>query len=112
MKNQKSHPQAIFIWVFLVINFSSYAQELPIRPARTISFSTNEGSNMNLDISPDGRTLVFDLLGDIYMLPATGGMATQITRGLALNIRPVWSVDGQRIAYMSDISGSFKRYFS
>jgi Tol biopolymer transport system component len=82
------------------------ARQLPIKPARTISFTTDEGSYMNVDVSPDGKTLVFDLLGDLYTVPAIGGTATQLTRGLALNLRPVWSPDGKRIAYISDYSGS------
>lgn len=82
------------------------AQGLPIKPTRTVSFTTTEGSNMSIDVSPDGKTLVFDLLGDLYTLPVTGGTAKQITRGMAINIRPVWSPDGTKIAYISDYSGA------
>lgn len=81
-------------------------QQLPIKVARTISFETTEGSYMNLDISQDGKTIVFDLLGDIYTLPSNGGIAIQLTRGLAYNRCPVWSPDGQQIAYLSDASGT------
>jgi len=62
---------------------------------------------MDVDVSPDGKTLVFDLLGDLYTVPAAGGAATQLTRGIALNVRPVWSPDGKKIAYLSDFSGGF-----
>lgn len=37
--------------------------------SRTISFTTNEGTWMNIDVSPDGQQILFDLLGDIYTLP-------------------------------------------
>jgi hypothetical protein len=43
---------------------------LPIVPERTLQFSTDEGAWMSLDVSPDGRTIVFDLLGDLYSLSA------------------------------------------
>jgi len=79
---------------------------LPIRPTRTIAFVTHEGTDMNVDISPDGKTLVFDLLGELFTVPAAGGNAMQLTRGLAINGRPVWSPDGEKIAYISDYSGA------
>lgn len=99
---------ALFVvCLFGFANGIGYAQSLPIKPTRTIAFTTDEGSYMNVDVSPDGRTLLFDLLGDIYSVPATGGKAQQLTRGLALHLRPVWSPDGTKIAYISDSSGAF-----
>ncbi len=81
---------------------------LPIQPSRTISFTTDEGSYMNLDLSPDGKTIIFDLLADIYTLPVSGGKTTQLTRGLALHYRPRWSPDGTKFAYLSDESGAYQ----
>jgi Tol biopolymer transport system component len=80
---------------------------LPIQPTRTLSFTTDEGSYMSVDVSPDGKTLVFDLLGDLYTVAVTGGKAKQITRGMAVNLLPVWSPNGRSLAYISDISGSW-----
>src|SRR3546814_4495397 len=67
---------------------------------------TTQGSSMNLDISPDGRQLAFDILGDIYLMPVTGGEATQVTSREAWDARPVWTPDGTRIAFISDRGGS------
>lgn len=79
--------------------------KLPIKPARSISFSTDEGSYMDVDISPDGKTLVFSMLGELYTVPISGGKAKQLTEGNAINYYPVWSSNGKLIAYSSDQSG-------
>ncbi len=77
----------------------------PFGPAETVSFSTTEGTWMSVDVSPDGRTIVFDLLGDIYSLPITGGKATPLTNGPAWDVQPTYSPDGSRIAFTSDRAG-------
>ena len=83
---------------------------LPLTPTKKIQFTTNEATWMNVDISPDGDTLVFDLLGDLYLLPATGGTAERITSGMALDAQPRFSPDGKRITFLSDRSGSDNIY--
>src|SRR5688572_16120542 len=79
---------------------------LCIKPTRTITFETTEGTQMNVDISPDGKTLLFDLLGDLYTVPRGGGTASRLTSGMAIDLQPVFSPDGNKILFLSDRSGN------
>jgi Tol biopolymer transport system component len=72
---------------------------------RQIPIRVNEGSWMDLDVSPDGQTIAFTLLGDIYTLPIGGGTPTRIAEGLAWEVQPRFSPDGLRIAFTSDRGG-------
>src|SRR5258706_2573955 len=76
--------------------------ELPLVTTRTIEFETSEGTWLSLDVSPDGRTIVFELLGDLYTLPAVGGAATRLTSGPAVDSQPRWFPHGKRILFLSD----------
>lgn len=69
------------------------------------SFTTNEGTWMNLDVSPDGQTIVFDMLGDIYTIPISGGKATAIRTGIPFEVQPRFSPDGKKISFTSDAGG-------
>ncbi len=71
-----------------------------------IDIDTTEGSWMSVDISPDGSQLVFDLLGDIFLIPVAGGEATALTSGMAWDMQPRFSPDGTRIAFISDRDGA------
>ena len=87
-----------------------YAQDgletgLPLEPARWARFTTSEGTWISLDVSPDGQTIVFDLLGDLYTIPIGGGTATRLTHGIAHDMQPRFSPDGQEIVFVSDRSG-------
>jgi len=75
-------------------------------PDDRLKFEAREGTWMAPDISPDGRTILFDLLGDIYALDAAGGTARPLLAGDALETQPVFSPDGKRIAFISDRSGA------
>lgn len=72
---------------------------------KTHSFITNEGTWMNLDVSPDGQTVVFDLLGDIYSMPISGGKAKVLRKGIPFEIQPRFSPDGSKISFTSDAGG-------
>lgn len=78
----------------------------PLGPTTTIEFETSEGTWVNVDVSPDGRRLVFDLLGDLYAMPVEGGSATRLTDGPAFDMQPRFSPDGTLIAFSSDRDGS------
>ena len=78
---------------------------LELKPERKIEFSTDEGTWLSLDISPDGRTIVFELLGDIYTLPVEGGEAKLISGGMPFDSQPRFSPDGKWIAFLSDRDG-------
>ncbi len=80
--------------------------EQSLGPSRTLAFTTDQGTWMNLDVSPDGGTLVFDLLGDLYAMPTTGGEATRLTSGGAFDFQPRYSPDGSSIAFTSDRDGA------
>jgi Tol biopolymer transport system component len=79
---------------------------LPLRATDKIEFTTDEGTWMSLDVSPDGQTIVFDLLGDIYTLPVAGGEARRIIGGIAFDSQPKFSPDGKKIVFLSDRSGA------
>jgi hypothetical protein len=60
---------------------------------RQAPINVDEGTWMDLDVSPDGRTIAFDLLGDIYTMPIAGGTPTRIAEGLAYETQPRFSPD-------------------
>ncbi|MEU7856161.1 amidohydrolase family protein [Nonomuraea sp. NPDC049141] len=75
------------------------------QPTREVSFTTTEGTWMSVSVSPDGETIVFDLLGDLYSIPSAGGTATLLQGGPAMHRMPSVSPDGTEILYLSDADG-------
>lgn len=105
--------QALFrfvIWLLLGMSPALAAEPLPLEAdqdaLRTLEYSVSEGTWMSLSVAPDGKSLLFDLLGDIYRLPITGGMASPVLTGMAFDSQPLHSPDGQRFAFISDRSGN------
>ncbi len=72
---------------------------------RQVPISVDEGTWMNVDVSPDGKTIAFDLLGDIYLMPLAGGAPVRIAEGLSWDVQPRFSPDGKRLAFTSDRGG-------
>ncbi|MBL3658627.1 amidohydrolase family protein [Fulvivirga sediminis] len=72
---------------------------------KEMELSTSEGTWMNLDVSPDGSQVVFDLLGDIYIMPTAGGKATALRSGLPFEVQPRFNPDGTKISFTSDAGG-------
>src|SRR6187200_3164485 len=77
-------------------------------PAKKIAFETTEGTWLDVDVSPDGKRIVFDLLGDLYAIPIDGtgtGLAERLTSGAAFDMQPRFSPDGKWIVFASDRDG-------
>ncbi|HUF03486.1 MAG TPA: amidohydrolase family protein [Aridibacter sp.] len=91
---------------------SDEKKPLPLKPERKVEFTTDEGTWMTLDVSPDGKTVIFDLLGDIYTIPIEGGKATLVTKGMGFDAQPKYSPDGKMIVFVSDRSGSNNLWIS
>ncbi len=78
---------------------------LPLVTSRTVRFTTDQGTWMSVDVSPDGSTIVFDHLGDLYTVPIAGGRATRIVGGNSIDVQPRYAPDGKSIVFTSDRNG-------
>ena len=84
---------------------SSWDIEQPEVASRSQVIDVKEGTWMSLDLSPDGKRIVFDLLGDLYVIPVEGGEAKALTESLSWDMQPRYSPDGKWLAFTSDRGG-------
>ncbi len=90
---------------------SGWDIETPPGPVQTQRIDAAEGTWINLDLSPDGKEIVFDFLGDIYVMPiegadgAGGRYPEKLTEGRTWDMQPRYSPDGKWIAFTSDRKG-------
>ena len=79
------------------------------------AIDVTQGTWLNLDVSPDGKTVVFDLLGDIYSMPISGAdgtgdvFPTELSNGVSWDMQPRFSPDGEWISFTSDRTGKSER---
>ncbi|MBB1427529.1 PD40 domain-containing protein [Shewanella sp. SG44-2] len=114
MLTQKLTPLYTAIALTLGISGFAYAEDDKVKwhvnapenaPLSKIDINVTEGTWMNVNVSPDGEHIVFDLLGDIYQIPIAGGEAKPLAQGIAWQMQPVYSPDGKYIAFTSDEDG-------
>ncbi|MBS0416907.1 MAG: PD40 domain-containing protein [Proteobacteria bacterium] len=106
----KARRARLSFWPGLLLISPAFADAWDVtntgQPYHDVEFSVTEGSWMSVDVSPDGSSLVFDLLGDLYTIPSSGGTATLIQGGPAMQRTPRFSHDGRRILFLSDATGA------
>jgi len=105
-KNTRKINRRIAIIIFLALGFKTWSQNtLPLIPERFFTIRTSEGTYMDLDVSQKDNSIIFSLLGNIFYLKKDGGVPVQLTKGIQWDSYPVFSPDGETIAFISDRSG-------
>ncbi|MCG8608589.1 hypothetical protein MJD09_26835, partial [bacterium] len=98
---------APLVAVITMTTFGFAGEESDVTNAtHRLTYVASEGTWISVDVSPDGQTLAFDLLGHIYTMPVSGGTASTLTEGMSWNMFPRYSPDGNKLLFTSDRSGS------
>jgi imidazolonepropionase-like amidohydrolase/Tol biopolymer transport system component len=84
--------------------------ETPPGPSSQQAIDVSEGTWISVDVHPSGKEIVFDLLGDLYVMPIVGADGEEhspekLTSGIAWDFQPRFSHDGNWIAFTSDRDG-------
>src|SRR5258708_3502123 len=71
------------------------------------SVTVTEGTNVNVTLSPDHKTIIMDLQETLWSLPIAGGVAKRLTDPFLEPTRPDWSPKGGLVAFQSFKGGTF-----
>src|SRR5262245_53044272 len=101
MSTQRSVPALGLAVLCLGLMFSNLAAQLTPPEPRPVL-----GARMPA-LSPDGRQLAFVYRGDLWLVPTRGGRATPLTQHVDTDAYPMFSPDGQWVAFASKRSGNW-----